>query len=188
MLARIFHMLVKEFLQLRRDRYARIRLLVPPIIQMLMFGYAATFEVHQVATALIDRDNSQESRDLVSRFTANGRFEVIAIAADEKELAELIDRGRATIAIQIPPGFAAGLAQGRDGTGAAHRRRHELQHRAHRPRLREPDRHRLRERLRQRVARAHGSGAAGGDPAASRSRSAPGTTRASTVAGSSCPA
>ena len=151
MLARIFHMLVKEFLQLRRDRYARIRLVVPPLIQMVMFGYAATFEVHSVATALMDRDNSQESRDLVSRFTASGRFEVIAIARDEAELAELVDRGQATVAIQIRSGFAATVAQGRDGTGAAHRRRHELQHRAHRPRLREPDRDRVRERVREQL-------------------------------------
>ena len=112
MLARIFHMLVKEFLQLRRDRYARIRLVVPPLIQMVMFGYAATFEVHSVATALMDRDNSQESRDLVSRFTASGRFEVIAIARDEAELAQLVDRGRATVAIQIRSGFAQQLRKG----------------------------------------------------------------------------
>jgi ABC-2 type transport system permease protein len=111
-LARIFHMLVKEFLQLRRDRYARIRLVVPPLIQMVMFGYAATFEVHSVATALMDRDNSQESRDLVSRFTANGRFEVIAIARDEADLAQLVDRGQATIGIQIRSGFAAQLRKG----------------------------------------------------------------------------
>jgi len=111
-LARIFHMLVKEFLQLRRDRYARIRLVVPPLIQMVMFGYAATFEVHSVATALMDRDNSQESRDLVSRFTASGRFEVIAIARDEAQLADLVDRGQATIAIQIRSGFAQQLRKG----------------------------------------------------------------------------
>jgi ABC-2 type transport system permease protein len=111
-LTRIFHMLVKEFLQLRRDRYARIRLVVPPLIQMVMFGYAATFEVHSVATALMDRDNSQESRDLVSRFTASGRFEVITIARDEAALAELIDRGQATIAIQIRSGFAEQLRKG----------------------------------------------------------------------------
>lgn len=112
MLARIFHMLVKEFLQLRRDRYARIRLVVPPLIQMLMFGYAATFEVHSVATALMDRDNSQESRDLVSRFTASGRFEVIAMARDEAELAALVDRGRATVGVQIHAGFAQQLRKG----------------------------------------------------------------------------
>jgi len=112
MLTRIFHMVVKEFLQLRRDRYARIRLLVPPLIQMVMFGYAATFEVHRVATALIDRDNSQESRDLLSRFTASGRFDVIAVARDEAALARLIDRGNATVAIEIRSGFAQLLRKG----------------------------------------------------------------------------
>jgi ABC-2 type transport system permease protein len=112
MLARVYHMLVKEFLQLRRDRYARIRLLVPPLVQMIMFGYAATFEVHNVATAVLDRDNSQESRDLVSRFTASGRFEVIAIARDEAELGRLVDAGRATIGMQIRSGFAEQLRKG----------------------------------------------------------------------------
>jgi ABC-2 type transport system permease protein len=112
LLRRIFHMLLKEFLQLRRDRYARIRLIVPPLIQMLMFGYAATFEVHSVETAVIDRDNTQESRDLLSRFTSSGRFEVVAIARNDAELARLIDRGQATVAIQIRSGFAEQVRKG----------------------------------------------------------------------------
>ena len=112
MLARIFHMLVKEFLQLRRDRYARIRLIVPPVIQMLMFGYAATFEVHSVATALLDRDHSQESRELISRFTASGRFDVVALARDQAELAALVDHGEVTIGVQIHPGFAQQVRKG----------------------------------------------------------------------------
>ncbi|HVM95352.1 MAG TPA: ABC transporter permease [Candidatus Acidoferrales bacterium] len=112
MWSRIYHMIVKEFLQLRRDRYARIRLIVPPLVQMVMFGYAATFEVHSVATALVDRDNSQESRDLVTRFTASGRFEIVAAARADADLAQLIDRGQVTVAIQIHPGFAARLRKG----------------------------------------------------------------------------
>jgi ABC-2 type transport system permease protein len=105
-------MLVKEFLQLRRDRYALIRLVVPAVVQMLMFGYAATFEVHRVATALLDRDQSQESRELVSRFTAGGRFEVVAIARDQIDLARIVERGRATVAVHIHPGFAERLRKG----------------------------------------------------------------------------
>jgi ABC-2 type transport system permease protein len=112
MLARIMRMLVKEFLQLRRDRYAVIRLLVPTLVQMLMFGYAATFEVHRVSTALLDRDHSQESREFLSRFTASGRFEVTAVARNPFELAHFIDRGRATVAVQIHPGFAERLRKG----------------------------------------------------------------------------
>jgi ABC-2 type transport system permease protein len=112
MLARISRMLVKELLQLRRDRYVRIRLLVPPLVQMLMFGYAATFEVHNVETAVLDRDQSQESRELLSRFTASGRFRVGAIARDATDLARLVDRGDATVALQIHPGFAERLRKG----------------------------------------------------------------------------
>jgi len=109
-------MLLKELLQLRRDRYVRIRLLVPPLVQLFMFGYAATFEVHRVPTALLDRDASQASRDLLARLTASGRFDVTAIAANEAELIRLVDRGRATIGVQIHPGFAAALRSGRTAT------------------------------------------------------------------------
>jgi ABC-2 type transport system permease protein len=112
MLARVMRMVVKEFLQLRRDRYAVMRLVVPTLVQMLMFGYAATFEVHRVSTALLDRDHSQESREFLSRFTGSGRFEVTAVARDTAELARIIDRGRATVAVQIHPGFAERLRKG----------------------------------------------------------------------------
>ena len=112
MFNRIRHMIVKEFLQLRRDRAARIRLLVPPIVQMLVYGYAATFEVHRVTTAVLDLDQSQESRDLVSRFTSNGRFEVRAVLHDRDEITPTIDRERATLVLQIRAGFAELLRKG----------------------------------------------------------------------------
>jgi ABC-2 type transport system permease protein len=86
-LARIMPLLVKELLQLRRDRYAIIHLVVLALAQLLMFGYAATFEVHRVSTVLLDRDQSHESRELLSRFTASGRFEVTAVARDAMEVA-----------------------------------------------------------------------------------------------------
>ena len=55
MLTRIWHILIKEFLEIRRDRWARFRLLVPPLVQVLVFGYAATFEVFGVSTAVGSR-------------------------------------------------------------------------------------------------------------------------------------
>ena len=63
MFARIIPIVVKEFLELKRDKGARFLLVVPPIIQMLLFGYAATFEVYHVSTSVLDLDHSQESRD-----------------------------------------------------------------------------------------------------------------------------
>jgi ABC-2 type transport system permease protein len=110
--SRIYQIVIKEFLQLHRDKHARFLLIAPPIIQLFVFGYAATFEVHRVSTALLDRDRSQESRELVSHFTATGRFQVEAIARDGAEIADLINRGQVTLALQIHPGFAELLRKG----------------------------------------------------------------------------
>jgi len=112
MFERILRIVVKEFLQLKRDKWARFRLIVPPIVQMLVFGYAATFEVYHVPTVVLDRDHSQESRDLVSRFSFTDRFHIVGIAGSEAEVKHAIDRSDAALAIVIHPGFAALLRSG----------------------------------------------------------------------------
>ena len=112
MLDRIWHMILKEFLQLRRDKHARFWLIVPTLAQMLVFGYAATFDVNRVRIAVIDFDHSQESRDLISRFTFTGRFEVAKILGNENELKSLIGRGDIPMAIKIEPGFAELMRKG----------------------------------------------------------------------------
>jgi ABC-2 type transport system permease protein len=58
MFGRIKQMLIKEFIQVLRDKRTRMILIVPPIIQMLVFGYAATFEIRNVATVVLDQDHS----------------------------------------------------------------------------------------------------------------------------------
>ncbi len=112
MLGRIWRIIVKEFIQLRRDRYARFRLLVPPIIQMLIYGYAATFEVHRVPIAVLDLDHSQESRDLLSRFTFTGRFNIERILRDDRDIPRTIGRSDIPMALKIEPGFAELLRKG----------------------------------------------------------------------------
>ena len=62
MLARLKQMLIKEFIQVFRDKRTRFLLFVPPIIQMLVFGYAATYDIHHVPTVVLDLDHSQQSR------------------------------------------------------------------------------------------------------------------------------
>ncbi|HMK20835.1 MAG TPA: ABC transporter permease [Terriglobales bacterium] len=109
MLARLKQMLIKEFIQVFRDKRTRFVLIGPPIIQMLVFGYAATFEIHHVPTAVLDLDHSQESRDLVSRFVASSYFDVQHQLTDQRQIADVVDRGRAAIAIQIHAGFAQSL-------------------------------------------------------------------------------
>ena len=109
---RILNLVVKEFQQLRRDRGARFRLIIPPLIQMIVFGYAATFEVYHVSTALLDLDHSQESREFVSHFAASGRFAIVEIAETPADIRRAIDRADAVVAIVIQAGFAEQLRKG----------------------------------------------------------------------------
>ena len=111
-LARIKQMLRKEFIQTLRDPHTRFLLIGPPIIQMLVFGYAATLEVKHVALAVLDLDNTQESRELVSRFTASRYFDLQKYAARRDELREGIDRGDFLVALEIHSGFAQRLRKG----------------------------------------------------------------------------
>lgn len=112
MFARIFHLLVKEFLQSRRDRSARFRLLVPPIIQMVLFGYAATFEVFYVPTVILDQDRSQESRALTDAFLHSSRFRLTTPAANVRDVRNAVETSHAQVGIVIPAGFAELLRKG----------------------------------------------------------------------------
>jgi ABC-2 type transport system permease protein len=109
-------MLVKEFLQVFRDKRTRTILFLPPMIQMLVFGYAATFELRHVSLAVLDLDNTAESRELISRFAASGYFDIRARLTNHRQIVEVIDRGEATLAIHIRAGFARDLRKGQTAT------------------------------------------------------------------------
>ena len=113
MFERLHVMLIKELLELRRDRWAMFRLLVPLLIQVIVFGYAATFTVSHVSTAVLDFDHSQASRTLISHFVASGRFRVVDVAANQGQITHDLDSDRAIVAIVIHAGFAQNLANGR---------------------------------------------------------------------------
>jgi len=112
--ARIGHMLKKEYIQTLRDRHTSWLLFGPPLIQMFIFGYAATMEIKHVSMAVLDMDNTQESRELISHFSASHYFAIAKYATVRDELREGIDRGDFVLAIEIDSGFAQRLrnAQG----------------------------------------------------------------------------
>ncbi|MGH9858768.1 MAG: ABC transporter permease, partial [Candidatus Acidiferrales bacterium] len=112
MLHRIYHMVVKEFIQVLRDRRTRIMLILPPVIQTLIFGYAATYEIRNVSLAVFDLDHSPESRDLVSRLTSSPYFEVRGHLNNERQMQEWIDRGEVVLVVHVPAGFAQKFGRG----------------------------------------------------------------------------
>ncbi len=115
-IARIRHMLVKEFIQTLRDPHTRFILFGPPLIQMVIFGYAATMEIRHVSVAVLDLDNTQESRDLITRFSASRYFSIAQYAARRDELRYGIDRGDFLMALEIDSGFAQRLRKGQGAT------------------------------------------------------------------------
>lgn len=112
MFGRLKQMLIKELIQVVRDKRTRFILIGPPIIQMLIFGYAASFEIRNVSTVIVDRDHSRESRELISRFTSSPYFNVQERLDDSKQAQQLIDQGKAIIALEIDAGFAEKLRKG----------------------------------------------------------------------------
>jgi ABC-2 type transport system permease protein len=109
-------MVQKEFIQTLRAPHMRWLLFGPPLIQMMVFGYAATLDVKNVTLAVLDRDNTQESRELVAHFTASRYFHLAQYAIRPADLREGLDRGDILAAVEIDSGFAQRLRNGQGAT------------------------------------------------------------------------
>lgn len=109
---RVFEMVRKEFLQVLRDpRLVRV-IVVAPLLQLMIFGYAVSTDVRNVPSFVVDQDRTQASRDLVEAFTASGYFRVTGASTRPADLVAALDRGTAMAGFVIPTGFAADLAAG----------------------------------------------------------------------------
>jgi ABC-2 type transport system permease protein len=111
---RIREILVKELKQTLRDPRMRATLIMPPLIQMLVFGYAVNLDVEHASIAWMDQDKSPESRELLAEFTGSGRFTISHELQSEADTQRVLDRSEAEGIVRILPGFAADIARGRD--------------------------------------------------------------------------
>jgi len=112
MLRRIWYMMRKEFIQVWRDRRLRIFLFLPPLFQIMVYGYATNFDLKHVPTAIFDEAHSPESQDLINRFGASEYFSLRAYIDSETQLRSLIDHGEVSLALHFPPDFAAQIKSG----------------------------------------------------------------------------
>ncbi|MFA7173667.1 MAG: ABC transporter permease [Kiritimatiellia bacterium] len=110
---RIKRMLVKEFIHIFRDPKMKGVIFLMPIIQVLVFGYAVTTDVKNVATAVFDLDNSIASRELVARFENSGYFDVVAHLQNDVQVREALDRGKIRTVLRMNKGFEQELRAGR---------------------------------------------------------------------------
>lgn len=102
---RLVHVIRKEFLELRQDPRLFSIVIIAPIVQLAMLGYAATTDVRNVPMLVVDQDASSESRDLISRFEASGNFVVIDRMTSSERIDEYLDSGRAWMVLQIPANY-----------------------------------------------------------------------------------
>jgi ABC-2 type transport system permease protein len=110
---RLMAMARKEAIQLRRDTRSLILAFLLPVFLLLLFGYAISWDVKNIKTAVLDQDHSMRSRELLEAFRASGYFTIERRLRRPSEIAPLLDGISAQLVLVIPPDFASDLNAGR---------------------------------------------------------------------------
>jgi len=110
---RLRALLRKEFTHMRRDPRTLMVIIVMPILQLLLLGYATNTDVRNVPTAVYDQDNSRASRALLEAYRATGYFSLDYVVFGDTDVNRLIEGGLARVGIIIPPGYESELTASR---------------------------------------------------------------------------
>jgi len=110
---RILALMIKEFLALLKDKRSRTVLIAPPLMQLIVFGYAATFDLNQVPYAIYNEDPGSASRELLAHFAGSSTFRLVANLQSEIQIAPLVDNKRALLVLHIGPHFTRDLLRQR---------------------------------------------------------------------------
>jgi ABC-2 type transport system permease protein len=110
---RISVVLRKEFIQVLRDPRLRILLFLPPVIQLVVFGFAVNLDVDHVRLGWMDMDHTPLSRELRERFTGSNRFDIVALPQSELDVQHVLDAGDAEAVVRVLPGFERDIRRGR---------------------------------------------------------------------------
>jgi ABC-2 type transport system permease protein len=112
MWAMIHALLIKEFLALVRDRKSRFILIGPPVIQLFIFSYAATFDLNHIPIAIYNEDRSIASRDFIERFTAAPAFTEVLRITHQEQIAPALDEKKVLAVLHLGPHFSRDLYAG----------------------------------------------------------------------------
>lgn len=106
-------LILKELLALLKDKKSRIVLIAPPLVQLFVFGYAASFDLNHVSYAVLNEDKGSASRELLSRFEGSKTFDCVAYLEGDAQIQPVIDNKKALLVIRFPSDFSRNLEQGR---------------------------------------------------------------------------
>jgi len=111
-LHRILALASKELLAVLKDKRSRMVLVLPPILQLLVFGYAATFDLNDVPIAVYNEDRGAPARELIARLTGSPHFRLTVRIDHDDQIAPLIDKREVVAVLHIGPRFSADLRRG----------------------------------------------------------------------------
>lgn len=111
-LQRVWAILVKEFLQMRRDRLTLGMVVVVPLMQLFMFGFAINLNPKDLPAAIVINDPGPFSRSIVAALQNSTYFDIIAQTNDPKEARQLLQRGKVVFVVEIPPNFSRDIVRG----------------------------------------------------------------------------
>ncbi|MEP6917508.1 MAG: ABC transporter permease [Acidobacteriota bacterium] len=106
----------KEFLELRRNPRLFGIVIIAPILQLTMLGYAATTDVRDVPVVIADGDRSPQSRELIARFEGSRNFQIADVVTTGEQIEPYLEAGQAWLALAIPVGYGAAVGAGRPVT------------------------------------------------------------------------
>src|SRR5581483_3067386 len=106
---RIRALIYKEFLAIFRDKKSRYSLMIPPIIQLLLFAHAATLDVTDAHIGILNRDSGEQAFELVQRFIGAPTFTHIEFLKGVEEIAPFIDTKQGVMVISIDEQFSRNL-------------------------------------------------------------------------------
>ncbi len=113
MFARILALVIKEFAALLKDKRTRVVLIGPPLVQLMVFGYAATYDLKNIPFAVYNEDRGSASRDLLAAFDGSPTFTRVAQITHDGQIAPMVDGLHALAVVRIGPNFSADLLAGR---------------------------------------------------------------------------
>jgi ABC-2 type transport system permease protein len=111
-MSRLLALVRKEFLQLRRDPITLRMIVMVPLLQTLIFGYAINYDVKHLRTVVLDEDKSFDSRELVAKMTASAYFDVVKHVRSEAEMRHEIDTGHAVVGLVIDHDYGKNRRRG----------------------------------------------------------------------------
>jgi len=110
---RLIEIIRKEFRQTFREPRMRTMLFLPPVIQLLVFGFAVNLDVDHASMAWMDQDRTPQSRALLADFQGSGRFDLRATPANDGEVQALLDSNKVDMVVRILPGFERDIQRDR---------------------------------------------------------------------------